>query len=482
MVAALLAWSIALLRPLLDGVSVTWRSVLAPGIPLALLCLTRPDAPLIVIAIGGFLFLRSPSRRGVLSALGVGVLPGLATLGQVAFRLAYYGDWLPNTAHAKVAVTAMRFQVGMACLEGAATHSVALWVPASLAFYVAWRDESRRSRISLAAALLIVWTFYSVTISCGEVGYRMLIPSIVLLAYLVAEALEWLMQRGRVTVGLAWIVVPILLASFGHAQQRDPTNQLARQYIPKVTPKAATIGTLLKHAFKAKDPLLAVNTAGAMPYFSELRSLDMLGLNDAHIARRRPTTFGRRHQGHELGDGAYVLSREPDIIVAGNLGGETFQYPGGQQLSRDPRFERDYRLVWFFADDPIPLHFALYCRLEGPIGVERAETELRIPGFWFANSTSTIARLKGDILGTTFPQFAPGTLTQVLLPAGVWRIAAEGSGAMRVSVRRQGQAETAANPDGTVEVHLDAPEAVDLVVRGDPKSFLTAVVAQRPSS
>ncbi len=58
MVAALLAWGLVFLRPLLDGAEPEWKTVLLPGIPLALLCLTRPDTPLIVLTICVFLLIR----------------------------------------------------------------------------------------------------------------------------------------------------------------------------------------------------------------------------------------------------------------------------------------------------------------------------------------------------------------------------------------------------------------------------------------
>jgi hypothetical protein len=57
------------------------------------------------------------------------------------------------------------------------------------------------------------------------------------------------------------------------------------------------------------DALVATNAAGALPYFSDLPTLDMLGLTDRHIARSRPDR--RQWVGHERGDGAYVLSRRP---------------------------------------------------------------------------------------------------------------------------------------------------------------------------
>ncbi|MFW2387775.1 MAG: hypothetical protein ACN4G0_05535, partial [Polyangiales bacterium] len=319
MVAALLAWSIVLIRPLLDS-GPDLRKALRPGVPLALLCLTRPDGPLLVVVICGFLLVRSRSGRAAAQAIAVGILPGLATLGQVGFRLVYYGDWLPNTARAKVAFTSARFESGAQCVGGAAASSWALWIPALVALYVAWRSPRRRSRILLGFTLLLAWTAYSATVTCQPYGFRMLIPSYVVLAFLVSDALDWVQDRAALAQAGAWLATFALLFSFGRAQQAEKNITLAREQRPPVTVLASTIGNTLRRAFGSRDPLVAVDAAGAIPFYSELRSLDMLGLNDSHIARHRSETFGTGIQGHELGDGAYVLSREPDLIVTGRLG------------------------------------------------------------------------------------------------------------------------------------------------------------------
>ena len=75
------------------------------------------------------------------------------------------------------------------------------------------------------------------------------------------------------------------------------------------------VGRLLGTAFAAEQPLLAVDAAGSVPYFSRLPALDMLGLSDRYLAHHRPADFGSGVLGHELGDGAYVLSREPDLVL-----------------------------------------------------------------------------------------------------------------------------------------------------------------------
>lgn len=93
----------------------------------------------------------------------------------------------------------------------------------------------------------------------------------------------------------------------------------------------------LRVAVGGLDPLLAVEPAGCVPYYTKFRSVDMLGLNDLHISKASPTgtpvmldelmamrrldpddpRIGRHFiAGHGNGDGAYVWGREPDLIVS----------------------------------------------------------------------------------------------------------------------------------------------------------------------
>jgi arabinofuranosyltransferase len=480
MVGALLAWSLVLVRPIAEGDSTGWRSVASPGIPLALLCLTRPDGPLVVVAVCGFFLLRARSAETIVRALAIGVLPGLVTLGQIAFRLAYYGDWLPNTARAKVAFTAARLQSGMECVAGAGVSSYALWVPATVALYVAWRDPARRPRILLSATLLAVWTAYSATVTCQPFGYRMLIPCYVLLAFLVADALDWAQEQGRVVQGIVWLATLGLLFSFGRAQQADKNIAMVHWRNPPVTRMAATIGNTLREAFGASDPLVAVDAAGAIPFFSGLRSIDMLGLNDAHIARHHDASFGHGVQGHELGDGAYVLSREPDLIVANVLGSSRLAFRGGRELDADPRFHALYRRVRMRGEDPVPTQFNVFCRLDGRVGVQRSEGSLSIPGHLFASVHDTRARLDPTkTLGAQFETPVEGALNGIELAAGTWHLRAEGTGPLHLSALRRSDGAISRPVADGIEIKLETSGSIDVAVAGSPPAFLTRVVARR---
>jgi hypothetical protein len=53
---------------------------------------------------------------------------------------------------------------------------------------------------------------------------------------------------------------------------------------------------------------------GRVPCYAELRTLDMLGLADTHIAQRE-MKLARGFLGHQKHDSEYVRSRQPDIVA-----------------------------------------------------------------------------------------------------------------------------------------------------------------------
>jgi hypothetical protein len=98
-----------------------------------------------------------------------------------------------------------------------------------------------------------------------------------------------------------------------------------------------------------KGSLVALSTAGSTPYHADrLRYIDMLGLNDRHIARRQvPEGLIPYVPGHAKGDGAYVLSRSPEFIIMGPAYGSTADNPwfvSDLEMSRDPRFAQRYEM------------------------------------------------------------------------------------------------------------------------------------------
>ena len=108
----------------------------------------------------------------------------------------------------------------------------------------------------------------------------------------------------------------------------------------------------IAEALESRDPdaLVAANAVGALGYYSDLRILDMLGLNDSHIAHHGHKEAGQI-PGHQVGDGRYVLSREPDYIIFHGIKpiyrvDSTLPYfIGDRELASLPEFRAEYEAV-----------------------------------------------------------------------------------------------------------------------------------------
>jgi len=144
----------------------------------------------------------------------------------------------------------------------------------------------------------------------------------------------------------------------------DPSLRLCRVPDPAVR-FGQPVGEYLRRTFPPATTV-ATNCAGSLPYFAELPVIDMLGLTDAHIARVRPDQ--RQWIGHEKGDGAYVLSRHPDLIVLGGPQGSAtpWPFPGDQQIVAAAEFQRDYTLQRVVLQDFEFLYYARHASVPAP--------------------------------------------------------------------------------------------------------------------
>ena len=88
-------------------------------------------------------------------------------------------------------------------------------------------------------------------------------------------------------------------------------------------------------AMSRRPLLVAAAAAGAIPYYSKLPTIDMYGLNDAHIAHGPFPEQGRDRL--LKWDNDYVLSRQPDLIVI-NRGYFRAGDPSGDAPAKDAGF------------------------------------------------------------------------------------------------------------------------------------------------
>ena len=427
LMTALFVWAAVLVCFTLDDPQPA-RRVWVAGILLGLVCLTRPDGPVLCGGLMiGFVLAVGVTRRSWAIVFSLAAPCLVAVVGQTLFRRAYYGDWVPNTAYAKVALTKGRIEFGFHYVTGSLRPLAGIYFFAAVAFIAAFlRGSAVRKRVLLIGIPLLLWLAY-VALVGGDFfpAYRQLVVAIALCALLAVEGMTALRLRGLRTEIVALAIAVGAIADLFVQQARDPENTRAADEHWEWD--GERVGHFLKDTFGKDAPLLAVDAAGCLPYFSDLPAVDMLGLNDRYLARHRPTDFGMGPLGHELGNGQYVLSQHPDLVIfCLPGGGDVDCFRSGHELRRHPSFQTQYRLINFVTTPPRSTETRIWVRMDGRVGIHRDGQGIRIPGFLFASWRGVFAHFLDGRLVADIPIGQIAAVRGLYVPRGRWRIELEG--------------------------------------------------------
>lgn len=331
------------------------------GVVAACAAMTRPEGVLVtglVLFDQGIESFRRRDRRVlyVLAAFAVLYAPWFV------WRFIYYGYPAPNTYYAKVGMTEAQVQRGIRYVRKFGWIGLGVIIPAALAVLapqVWWKRFTRYWALPLFAA---GYTAYIVLVGGdGLPAFRFFAPLIPVLCLLAAAGVVGVFRFPQLALIAGSVVVSFnLYQMFTHEYVYERVK-----HGDSVQKRGAAVGKWLKrHA--PPDTVIATNTAGTIPYYSELATIDMLGLNDEHIAHREIPNMGRRQAGHEKGDGQYVLARRPDYIQLGSASGsrKPYSFVGDRELFKDPDFHKHYEYKRF----PVPGSRAvgLYIRKDKP--------------------------------------------------------------------------------------------------------------------
>jgi hypothetical protein len=331
------------------------------------------------------------------AALGVGrgepaarlrraaILYGALVLPLVAWRLAYYGSWFPNTFYAKVGYTTAQLARGWLFV----VHTVGWTLTAPLLLVAVvcalialllplqergvpppeanWtRLFSRRPRDeALAVGLLLVIGYFAYVLLVGgdyEPTVRFVMPVLAILYLLFQEGLRTFVLLFGTAPRLVRVAALVGAVAGGLACLYGSEQRFLRLLLSRGWPHTrqrhheelrATGEWLRDHT--PPGTLVALSSIGALPYYADRPIVDMMGLTDRRIGRLEMASMGRGPAGHEKGDGAYVLARRPDLILFDK--GHLFRteadsaqvYAGARgvselEIAASSDFHRDYEL------------------------------------------------------------------------------------------------------------------------------------------
>jgi arabinofuranosyltransferase len=345
----------------------------------ALLCaLVRPEGAVFACASSGLLILmrsRERDRAAALKTLAefaiVLCLPGLAYF---AWRYGYYGQLLPNTYYAKWAKRTSPDSV-RAILDFARAYAAAPLAAACvpIVLFGAWRRRvgvdgtpaaSRyRHLLAPAAGLVsaaVVLAQYARSALVMNYSHRFMAPFVgivlVCVALLLDRAGKLLITSGRAgpVRAVLFVVALVLLGSQLRANVRGirAERDLARQISRLLADEHRAAGEYLRTAVPEREWLVVVADAGAIPYYSGLKTVDFGGLNDEFLAGR----FRDRIPKSEVVD--HFFERRPGAAVFTSTRPDRVVGPESLPLTSDPRFE-EYEIVRVFSSESSPDYYEL---------------------------------------------------------------------------------------------------------------------------
>ncbi|GIV97972.1 MAG: hypothetical protein KatS3mg057_2629 [Herpetosiphonaceae bacterium] len=301
------------------------------GIVFALASLTRPEGALVMALSLFYLGLAglpagepatTHSWRARFRLILLALLPYLLiVVPYFLWRLSYYGDPLPNTFYAK---TGGGIRQALRGLAYAQKFALAVGGPLLLVVFIRFLSDWRAAWRTWRGYLLLLVIIYSAyVISVGGdhfPGERFFVPLVPWIALLIADGLAWLytwaMSSAALRKAAPALLGAILLATSAHALGRSASFDHIIRGDDESVRIWSEIGIWLRdHA--AHNESVAALGAGAIAYYSDRTTIDLLGLNDKHIARVKVENMGGGTAGHEKRDPEYVLHiRRPTYIPA----------------------------------------------------------------------------------------------------------------------------------------------------------------------
>ena len=282
--------------------------------------LTRPEGLIAAGVTGAFTVaqLAQPAeRRGTLVRAAAWCGLFLTLYGAYfLWRSVYYDALLPNTFYAKVGPTSAVFERGA---DYVAAALVNYYLLATFAGAAALMMLPRLRWDAAYVIVLIAALLGAVVLEGGDsFGHGRFIAPLLPLAYLSGVAgFAVLLRRLPVDARQASAGAAVFLTVAGLLLLRGSNNPYVSQERQNSADRQV-LGEWLRDN-TPPDYTVAAFAVGTVAYYSDRDVLDLLGLNDATIARTDIDDFGKGIAGHEKYNVDYALDVvRPDIIITGD--------------------------------------------------------------------------------------------------------------------------------------------------------------------
>jgi arabinofuranosyltransferase len=242
--------------------------------------------------------------------------PITAAIGLMLWMNSYYGEPLPNTFAVKTGGFSPAI-AGQGLLYLFEYFTSTYHLPLLLLPLVMFRRVWRTQPLRLLGITILLWAAYVVYVGGGFMEFRFLVPVMPLAFALIASLLmatrDWRVQAACALLlvgGSYWHAT-----SFNYERGIESIRQL-EGHVSSDNQNWRGVGVALGRVFGQAEhpPVIAVTAAGAIPFYSGLPTVDMLGLNDRYVAREGLPLTNR--PGHlRLAPSAYLVERGVNLLI-----------------------------------------------------------------------------------------------------------------------------------------------------------------------
>lgn len=318
----------------MKGEGVPWSSLFLLGA-----ALNRPEGLIYFIALGAcgiyFAFKKQISLKYLIFWGALFCIPfGFYN----SWRVIYFGDIFPNTYYAKATGPVIsRISRGIQYLFDFIIRNPYLFL---LPFTFPFLSKKPNPEKTSATAMVLAQIFF-ILHSGGDWMplSRFMVPVLLPLFFLSGEGViitcKLFSEKGKQKIDDILVTVFVFLVILTVALNLKATWPLVYSVRTETLYKPhIRIGLWMKENFP-EDSLLAGEEAGIIPYYSELRFLDLLGIVDPYIARQE----GEMHYKFDLD---YVLSKKPDYALLYTV--NAYNSEKGEE-ALEPRIEPGMQLL-----------------------------------------------------------------------------------------------------------------------------------------
>jgi hypothetical protein len=286
------------------------------------------DALLQIIILSIYLFSKSRfNLRSILPPFLVIILTSIAILW---LQHVYFGDFLPNTYYQKVVGASAweRIRNGILVFNQYASRDILMLSLVTLGGVLLYKVMQNRAVLMLAGLFIVqcaysIWVggdYAEVEVDAANRFITQGMPALIILFSLVIDRiLTDLVAIRRPAIqsrsGIQAIIsIGMALSCLLVISGKPWINwEIDNAPLLKADIRRVKLGVTLAE-FTDPQATIAVHAAGQIPYYSERRTIDLLGLNDPVIAKG-PVT-GPFYPGHDKWNYDYsILQLKPDLIA-----------------------------------------------------------------------------------------------------------------------------------------------------------------------